>query len=336
MKHTLYRKYMMSCSLLLFAACGSAQQLASNASGDSPSELQQVTQTGAGATKASCDVLTSDGAAFAAFDFGDAKKQAMYDTLNAVDAGHSASLFLRASDDMLLWLTDDELRDPGALPTAIHEANHMLNQYLTECDADARSTYYFMGDVHTTGLKWLETEHYHIVEETIADTLKSAPRYQLYIEGLKAFNNDFSVLIDELTAYIGGGVIQEKFINSSHVPALEGNTTSKSYGGGADGTVNFMVFVQYYLKSARLNHPTTYARIQDAATLEYVQVLWTAAEAMLADTYLLTTDNRPGPYGLKVDIDYLRAAYSDDLLGELDRLGIRHLEASAWNSSYFL
>jgi hypothetical protein len=265
--------------------------------------------------------------------------KSIHDLLQEVDNKHGYQLFMRHHNEFLRWI------DIGApLSTAIHETNHAIDSLLRLCEPNGNAKYYFFGEVHLSDLDWTDTTNYSIVEETIPTALKSAFRYETYITGSKEMNgNTFQILLDELNAYTGDAWFQINF-------AASGKTTAttqyySAYGTfQIDGMIDFMLYLEYFLKSARLNYPDAYATIVDQPqTLAYINYIWQKAEEALEAAYPYIIADRGAQsiffashYGEGTSgLDRLKATYSDDALAQLDALGIAHKSYSYWSNTYF-
>lgn len=269
-------------------------------------------------------------------DTSNEKVKAIADILEITDPNNGYQLFLRNNKDFMIWI------DMGtSLSTAIHEANHMIDSSLRyNCTPKGKAKYFSLGDIYTTDLIWDKTEHYSIVEESIPSVLKTTSRYDIYILGMKEANgNTFQTLLDELNAYIGDAYFQINFRKSE----LEKNTNHyNAYGQfQIGGVVNFMVYLEYYLKTARLNYPEAHEHINQQNTIDYIQYLWSMAEEILIKSYPYLMENRNSKYiFFTLDekasgLEHLKVAYSDEVLLELDSLGISHRDYDFWQSTYF-
>lgn len=273
-------------------------------------------------------------AALANMDLSKANYQHIHDVLQTSDPVHAYQVFIRSPDIFMNWI------NLGAtLSSSVHEANHQIDFKMETCTYPFESKYLFMGTAYPSGLKFGDTAHYSIVEETIDPALKNSSRYEIYIEGHKdAKGNDFTVLLDELNAYVGDSWFQIQFQNSG-LP--KENDVYKTDQFQVDGVINFMVFLQYYLKSARLNHEDTYQAIRtNSSVLSHIQRLWSSAESILKDAYPLILSDWSSTYIFfswdeATGLDYLKAAYSEDLLSELKRLNIYYLPESVWKDTYY-
>ena len=124
---------------------------------------------------------------------------------------------------------------------------------------------------------------------------------------------------------------------------LEKNTNHyNAYGQfQIGGVVNFMVYLEYYLKTARLNYPEAHEHINQQNTIDYIQYLWSMAEEILIKSYPYLMENRNSKYiFFTLDekasgLEHLKVAYSDEVLLELDSLGISHRDYDFWQSTYF-
>ena len=268
-------------------------------------------------------------------DLTDPTIRHIHEILKTIDYDHAHYIFLKSPDNFMIWIWDKENIDMVMLASACHEANHMLNSDLSiNLRNDYKSRYFFLGDIYSMDLGFDDTVNYSVVEETIDVRLKSHSRYDTYINGSKEVNgNRFSTLLDELTAYLGAAVFECKYIKSDRIEILPRNQ-SRVLDSNPAGTVNFMVYLQCYLKSTRLNHKQIYSKIKlQRSTIAYIKKLWSTAEQMLIDVYPYTHKNETGTT-IQIPFDYLRVAYSDDMLLELDLLEIPHMISENWEETY--
>lgn len=281
-------------------------------------------------TAQDCTRLTSAAQSAAALDLSDPMVRAVHDELLAIDPVHAYPVFVRMPAQFVNWIALLEgTLDMDTIGFATHETMHNLSYALGACSPQQRAAYLVLGTTVDSGLRFGETANYSIVAETIAPELTSHFRYTEYIPSAAAANgNDLRILLDELAAYVGSASTEQRYIASGRA----GNDRRVlEYNLG--GTVNFMVFLQHYLLSARLNHPQTYAAVRaNPTTLAAIQFLWTTAEDVLQASYPLTV------VGSVPRLDYSRAyfaaAYSPALLAELDALGIAHRSAESWRTTY--
>ncbi len=279
------------------------------------------------------ECLMEEEEALASLDLTDERTKEIHDILLTVDPLHGYEVFIQAPDDFMFWLNDLNT----SLTTAVHETNHYVNGY--DCFS-SDYTYLLLGNGYLSNLEFDDTMHISIVEETIPDYLKEAIRYDIYIVDSKSANgNDLRILLDELSAYAGDAWFQIQF-QESGLPAETEYYRLNQFQ--IDGVVNFMVYLQYYLKSTRLNYPDKYELIKSQYnTMGYIQWLWIKAEDIVREAYPFLISDFSVEYiffdmaGDASGLGHLKEAYSDDLLFELDNLGIRHLPADAWNDTYF-
>jgi len=272
-------------------------------------------------------------------DLSDSKTKAIHDILLATDPNNGYQLFMRHHKDFMDWINHDT-----SLSTAIHETNHGIDSILDMCNPSMKSKYFSLGDIYITDLNG-DTANYSIVEETIPYELKSASRYDTYIEDSKNYNgNRFNILLDEINAYTGDAWFKVRFRESG----MKENTQYYSIYGyfQIDGVIDFILYLEYYLKSARLYYPETYNSIkQQPETLAYIQYILQKAEEVIEVSFPYIIENIDGGsesiffgsyYGEGTSgKDRLKQAYSSDALMELDNLGISHVDYSHWQSTYF-
>jgi len=298
-----------------------------------PARITVSTVPAPTATASDCPKLTDDAQAIAALDLSNPSVKAVHDEVQAVDSTHAFKVFIRQPGQFVNWIvTAGGTVDVETLGVATHETSHQLNAALKVCApraADLVAKYFFFGSELVTDLRTGDTDHISIVDETIATPLKSASRYSTYITGVGgAGGNDFRIVLDELAAYVGAAHTEQLYIASGKA-AGDNRMLDINLGG----TVNFMVYLQNYLMSARLNHPATYAAISGSpATVAAIQAIWSRSETVLRDSYSLTQASSTPQ--LIVSRDYFDAAYSPALLAELDAIGVTHATRASWTSSY--
>lgn len=283
-------------------------------------------------TAANCGVLMA--ATVAAPAISGADMQAASDILLALDPAHGYSEFARLPGTFMWWLRGDASVDMLSLGAAVHETNHKIDSTLRNvCNTDGLARFFADGVVHVTDISRNEKlANYSIAGETYPDNLKAARgfRFEAYVTAAASSSgNDLSILLDELNAYTGAARLEVTMFAN---PAYSYLTTKADADVG--GMVDFMLFLQAYIKSARLNHPTTYTMLQNQSlTKSFIQFAWSRAEGVLAAAYPYSTVASANN-GIRVSGDVIKAIYSPDFLQELDNLGITHKVPQDWAATY--
>ena len=284
-------------------------------------------------TTANCPLLTASGITQPAISGAD--MQATSDILQAVDPVHSYSEFARLPATFMWWLrSGSDGVDMLSLGAAVHETNHKIDSTLRNlCNSDGLARFYADDRVYVTDLrKGDKLANYSIAAESYPASLKAtrALRFDAYITGsASSSGNDFSVLLDELNAYSGAANFEAKLLASAAYSQLAVKADSD-----VGGMTDFMLFLQAYLKSARLDYPATYSTIQgQGQTKVFIQFAWSRAEAILAAAYPYSSAASAGN-AIRVPVDVLNAVYSADFLQELDALGITHKTAADFGLTY--
>ena len=156
-----------------------------------------------------CDKMYSH-LAIQHLDTINAQHKLLYNLLYEVDRENAFNIFVRNPVDFMLWcnlLNVFADLEPSYLASVVHETNHMTNSKLRRCSSNYEKTLLFCGNIFTVEVNSQNTEHISIVEETIAEKLKVADRYETYIEGHKDASNSFDTLLDELNSYTGGAAV---------------------------------------------------------------------------------------------------------------------------------
>jgi len=240
-----------------------------------------------------------------------------YSELYQIDSQHAALVYQYTSDKVNQWLSFGDY-----LETAIHESNHHLNRVLSrECEPFNKRKYFLIGHVYETDLQVGETPSISIINQTVPASLQASERYSIYISANpNVRRNTLSSLLDELTTYTGEASIHlARKQNSSALQTLNYSQFQ------IDGMVNFMLYLQAYLKSARLYYPEAYAKIESQEkTLAYVATVWKQAEDILIASYPYIQNDR-----------HLKSIYTSDMLMELDLIDVPHLNPEDYQNSYF-
>jgi hypothetical protein len=281
-------------------------------------------------TLGDCVRLQSDAQSEAAVDLTNASIRAVSALLQTVDANHAYKVFTRRPNDFINWVVTGSggtgKLDVTSLGMATHETMHMVDEALYGCAPGAQHKLQFFGTQLVTSLVAGGTPTYNIVDQTIDPALKTAFRYPTYITGNGA-TSDFRVLLDEFAAYTGGAHTELQY-STKYVASASGNLDTN-----LGGMVNFMVYLQNYLQSARLNNNAAWLNIKNSpATVSAIQAVWSRAETTLVAAHPMTKATSQPQF--VVDAAHFNAAYSTGLLAELDQIGVTHATAASWSGTY--
>jgi hypothetical protein len=278
--------------------------------------------------------LIKENSSLSSIKSGDA--QVINNVLNSTGNHHGSTIFRFMPEQVTWWVRFAGSISIQSLGTAIHESNHIVNAALTHCN-NGFSTYFFEGHVIKTDHKFGDSQKYSIAAETLPLKLKSnsiGSRFHIYIEenGSHA-ESDFSILLDELVAYTGSASLDISIFRSKEYSWLV-NRKIAWFDVNPGGMADFMIYTLSYLKALRISYPEEYLRLQQQPkTLALLQTIWSAAETTLVSAYDLTRNaNKEGI--LIISRDAIAAAYSDEFIDELDRLGIKHASINSWHTSY--
>jgi hypothetical protein len=269
----------------------------------------------------------------------DADVQEISDVLSAANNAHAYSEFLRDPSGFTWWVRSGFGSTVNflSLGTATHETNHLIDNLLTDtCSGDLYARYYAQGTVFKVLTHRGGTSNRIIIADTYPSALKTSrsQRYDIYVTGTAGLNgDDFSALLEEFNAYTGGAEFEYSVLTHSGLDYLR--TAGYTYDANLGGTVDFMLFMQAYLQSARLNYPATYSAIvSEPSFAAYMSFAWNRAELVLANSYAYST-TATGAGGTLVPLDVLTEIYSAPMLAELDALNIPHKSAADYASTYF-
>ena len=284
-------------------------------------------------TAADCPRLQSQPLAVGSLVLASADMQQVAAIVQNTSPSHGYQLFVRMPQQFMWWVRSQGGRlDMGTLGAALHETNHQFNAAMSNvCNTDRKARLLLDSVLYSTDLVNGNgsTQNYSIAGQAVPPELKTGLRYDAYISSSATVSgNDFSVMLDELNAYTGGTAFEIGLLTSTPYSSLK---LSGNFNAG--GMVDFMMYTLAYLKTARLNYPSTYTTLQGQPhTLEYLQAVWFKAEANLAALYPHTA--LAGTGGMVVSKETLAATYAPALISELDLLGIPHQPLSAWDSTY--
>lgn len=256
--------------------------------------------------------------------------------LAAASRDHGYQIFKFMPEEVMWWVRISGSISIQSLGTAIHEANHAVDALLTKCN-NGFATYFLDSHIIKTDHRFGDSKKYSIVAEALPSNLKTSyvgSRFSQYIEKNGSQDgSDFSILIDEFVAYSGAASLDISIIRSKeHSWLVNREITGLDVNPG--GVADFMIYTLSYLKALRENYPQAYSRLQQQRkTLALLQTIWTAAEKTIMSTYDLTRNANKGGI-LIVSRDAIAATYSDEFIGELDRLGITHMSMNSLSSSY--
>lgn len=281
---------------------------------------------------ADCPRFTSQAQAIAALDLSNANVRKIHDFLKAADADHAFSLFVRRPHDFVNWIVASSATggkaDWIAVGAATHETLHQVDWVLEDCGAAGTYKILLSGQILDTGVQPGTTPSIKVLAPHVDAALKTEPRYRLYVTNAAA-GNDLTILLDEFAAYIGGANTERKLFEGNYVPEQNSRTDSN-----LGGTVNFMLYLQAYLKALNESGDTApYTAIKNnAALIAVMQKLWAAAEAELEASHPLTEqESKPR---MTISTAYLQEVYSPAMLAELNALGITHKPRSHWVGMY--
>ena len=283
-------------------------------------------------TAANCALLTAPTLTPPVIEGAD--MQAVSDILLAIDPASGYPEFARLPATFMWWVRGDSAVDMLSLGAAVHETNHKIVSTLRNvCNTDGLARFFAEGQVYVTDISRNDKlDNYSIAGEAYPTALKTSRsfRYNLYITAAASSSgNDFSILLDELNAYSSGATLEVNLFSS---PAYASLVTRADADVG--GMVDFMLFLQAYLKAARLNHPATYSKLEvQTRTKAFIQFAWTRAEKILAAAYPYSTAASAGNPAT-IPLDVIKTIYSANFLQELDMLGISHKNPADWTSTY--
>ena len=228
-----------------------------------------------------------------------------------------------AGDELLWWLRHNGKIDFNSVATAFHEANHALDMTLSAC-AGEKAVYVFEGRTWPTEIVRGTTPPYPIAAPLVPARFKSGQpgRYQTYMVQTPATaGNDFTTLLDELNAYVGAAQLEQALVATPLYARFRAEGVVK-LDGSVGGSADMMLYMLCYLKAVRAQHPSAYAHLRDSPlALAHLQRLWSAGERAI----MAAAPNSAARGGLiEFPQPALDSIYSDEFIGELDRLGIRH------------
>lgn len=270
------------------------------------------------------------------------------DMLKNIDDECAYQIYLEDSVDLINWCGFGEIVFPlkgitlNKYCVGLHEINHYINAKksgaknieihqnpnritFSTLDEDYRYTCFSFGEYFYTEFNDCNIEKMNIISQIFPENLKSSIYDQYIVE-----RNNFTLILDELNSNITEDLFYAKYVKL--YPDLTGEQNIGQ-------TVNFMLYLQFYLKTTRIYYPDTYNIIKSNIKLiNLIQRLWSNCEFLLDFGYEYI------PFKSQL----IRAIYSDgtkeskyndplneyNLLSELDSLGIQHKDRNYWKEKY--
>jgi len=289
-----------------------------------------------------CQQILSNSLSVNDVDLSNQQEVDIQQMLEMVSPAHGYQLFLKDKKDFMAWITEQK----QTVEVAIHETNHQIDALAPTCSESQYARYFLNGQFHITSIFGSETENYSIIEQILPEYLKARSVYKIYIaQNQTNSSKNFTILLDELTAYVGDSQFQIDFLNSGLISDQENYFVMGNID--IDEVVDMMLYLEYYLKVVRLDYSASYTAINEPATVKVIQYLWQQAEETLHKAYPyivelddeLKTHNSGSPFftgfgDYLPTLEILKAVYSDDALFELDQLGIAHETLNDWQDTY--
>lgn len=246
---------------------------------------------------------------------------ALNDLLKPAPSPQIRRLLDLAGEEVMWWIRGMGEISMSSVPTAFHEANHIVDFQLSACHGYL-ATYMFAGKTYVTELARGATPPYAIAAGKIPDSIKSRPmgRYVPYFVRAQTLpGNDFTVLLDEFNAYVSAAQLEIDFATTPLYSDISG-TVDGNIGGVAD----FMLYTLCYLKAVQEQNPQAYQLIRRSPLfLAHLQRLWSDGERILSSAQPYSA-KRGGRF--QIDQGVLDAVYSETYISELDKLSVKHLK----------
>ena len=246
---------------------------------------------------------------------------ALNDLLKRSQSAQTTRLLEMVGDEVMWWIRAQGETSMSSVPTAFHEANHVVDFQLSACNANL-ATYVFAGQTYVTDLARGSTPPYAIAADQVPAPIKARPvgRYQPYFVRMKPMpGNDFTTLLEEFNAYVTAAQLEIDFATTPLYRELPG-----TFDGNIGGIVDFMLYTECYLKVVSERDSQAYLRIKKSPLfIAHLQRLWSDGERMLkgARPYLA---KRGGMF--QIDQEILDMVYSEAYISELDKLSVKHLK----------
>jgi len=251
---------------------------------------------------------------------------ALNELLREAPSPQARRLLELVGSEVMWWVRSQGEISLATVPTAFHEANHLIDFKLSACNRNL-ATYVFAGQVYVTDLVRGATPPYVIAAEKIPASHKSRPlgRYAPYFDRVKPMpGNELTVLVDELNAYVSTAQMEVDFAATPLYHDFFGPGKALHLDGNIGGMLDFVLYTLCYLKAVNERDPRAYQLIKRSPLfIAHLQRLWFDAERILASAQPYST--RRGGYFL-IDPDTLDAVYSDAFISELDKLSVQHLK----------
>lgn len=261
------------------------------------------------------------------------ERQEIEHVLETLKSSHGLTIFKLAQKDVLWWVRVFGSLTVATLPAALHEAHHAVNFGLSACNG-GRYAYILNNKLLFSEFRNGDLPQYHVVDRYLPVQFKTyeiGSRYDQYVlKNGRSNRSDYSVLLDELVAYIEGAGFERRIFQTQEALWLMPKELKK-LNGNLGGMVDFMLYTLCYLKAVRLDFPGAYEAIK-TKSVEMLSVIWERAENELTASHSIADYHQINNV-LTFSHAALRTIYSDEYIHELDLLRIKHLTVEHFSAS---
>ena len=210
--------------------------------------------------------------------------------------------------DMFVGDTSSAAKVLMSLSTIVHECAHMLDNALSSFD---KRTYRIRADLDFQCTRPADAFARSLINEDAYGALKPDDSYKdVYLDGdpndntFESGDQGYDMLLEEAVQYVNS-LATDWTLRDSHGPWT---ITAK------DGILTLLLYVERYLRMARLEYPETYAALTSSTC-------WREATLTVWGRAWMYLDRAEDDRTLGIDDREIRALVLDpDLLGEIQRL----------------
>jgi len=169
--------------------------------------------------------------------------------LSKIDSPHLTGVLEKGAPTLNWWLRSQNEISHVTIAVATHETTHWIKKKLTACSGGAQ-TYYFNGKIWATNLRQGETRHISIALRTLPTRYinKQTRRLERYLLlSQRTPGNQFTVLLDELLAYIGSAQTELALVEAQRSDLVASGI--KIFEGNISGSTELLLFTLAYLTS---------------------------------------------------------------------------------------
>lgn len=259
--------------------------------------------------------------------------------LKDIDEECAYQIYLKDSVDLKMWIDtlNNVSNELNKYLIALHETNHIIN---ARCSGITSKIWFnTTGSIYGNGVSYNFNPNYKFIlfscgnelntninleskinnvgiidEQLPKENLPKFTNYDIYVTN----NPPFISILEEWNGYM----LQDRFFLNYNIKYKKSSNLVDKLDGQS---ICFMLYIQCYLKSSRLNYTESYNQIKSNPNLiDLIQFIWSKNEEIFTNSFDVIDFNK----------FYFEHIYSDKFLQELDSLGIQHQDMKDWKNTY--